>query len=73
MPVKPCLNLSGLSCESKLLGIIYIQDAIKENARKMVEQLKALNIRTVMLTGDNEKAARSVAIQLGLDDFKAGC
>ena len=66
-------SLVGLYCESKLLGIIYIQDAIKENARKMVEQLKALNIRTVMLTGDNEKAARSVAVQLGLDDFKAGC
>ena len=66
-------SLVGLYSESKLLGIIFIQDTIKENARKMVETLKALNIRTVMLTGDNENSARYVAVQTGLDDFKAGC
>ena len=66
-------SLVGLYCESKLLGIIFIQDALKENARKMVAQLKALKVRTVMLTGDNEKTARYVAAQTGLDDFKAGC
>lgn len=70
---KESASLVGLYCESKLLGIIFIQDAIKENARKMVAQLKALNIRTVMLTGDNENSARYVAAQTGLDDFKAGC
>ncbi len=70
---KESASLVGLYCESKLLGIIFIQDAIKENARKMVAQLKALNIRTVMLTGDNENSARYVASQLGLDDFKANC
>ena len=66
-------SLVGLYCELKLLGIIFIQDALKENARKMVAQLKALNIRTVMLTGDNENSARYVAAQTGLDDFKAVC
>ena len=70
---KESATLVGLYCESKLLGIIFIQDAIKENARKMVEKLKALNIRTVMLTGDNENSARYVAAQTGLDDFKASC
>jgi len=70
---KGSASLVGLYCESKLLGIIFIQDAIKENARKMVDQLKSLNIRTVMLTGDNENTARHVASQLGLDDFKANC
>ena len=70
---KESASLVGLYCESKLLGIIFIQDALKENARKMVAQLKALNIRTIMLTGDNENSARYVAVQTGLDDFKAGC
>ena len=70
---KESASLVGLYCESKLLGIIFIQDALKENARKMVAQLKDLNIRTVMLTGDNENSARYVAVQTGLDDFKAGC
>lgn len=70
---KEAASLVGLYCESKLLGIIFIQDAIKENARKMVAQLKALKVRTVMLTGDNENSARYVAAQLALDDFKAGC
>ena len=66
-------SLVGLYCESKLLGIIFIQDTIKENARKMVEDLKSLGIRTVMLTGDNENTARYVAAQLGLDDYCANC
>ena len=66
-------SLVGLYCQSKLLGIIFIQDTIKENARKMVENLKALGIRTVMLTGDNENTARYVAAQLGLDDYCANC
>lgn len=70
---KESASLVGLYCQSKLLGVIFIQDTIKENARKMVETLKALNIRTVMLTGDNENSARYVAAQTGLDDFKAGC
>lgn len=70
---KESASLVGLYCESKLLGIIFIQDALKENAHKMVETLKTLNIRTVMLTGDNENSARYVAAQLGLDDFKASC
>ena len=70
---KESASLVGLYCESKLLGIIFIQDTIKENARKMVAQLKALKVRTVMLTGDNENSARYVAEQIGLDDFKAGC
>ncbi len=66
-------SLVGLYCQSKLLGIIFIQDTIKENARKMVEDLKALGIRTVMLTGDNENTARYVAAQLNLDDYCANC
>jgi heavy metal translocating P-type ATPase len=70
---KESASLVGLYCESKLLGVIFIQDTIKENARKMVETLKALKVRTVMLTGDNENSARYVAVQTGLDDFKAGC
>ena len=72
-PDLEAASLVGLYCESKLLGIIFIQDALKENARKMVAQLKTLNIRTVILTGDNENSARYVAAQTGLDDFKAGC
>lgn len=72
-PDLEAASLVGLYCESKLLGIIFIQDTIKENARKMVAQLKALKLRTVMLTGDNENSARYVAAQIGLDDFKAGC
>ncbi len=66
-------SIVGVYCESKLLGRIFIQDAIKENARKMVEELKDMDIQTVMLTGDNESTARQVANQLGLDGFMANC
>ena len=66
-------SLVALYCDSRLLGKIYIQDQIKENAGEMIHQLKELNVRTVMLTGDNEKTARLVAEELGLDDFLANC
>lgn len=52
-------------------GSIVLNDAIKENAQSTVEFLKLQNIKTFMLTGDNDKTAQYVAEKLMLDGYKA--
>lgn len=57
--------------KDRLLGAIALADIIREESKKTVEALKRRNIRCIMLTGDNERVARSVAEKLGLDDHFA--
>lgn len=55
-----------------ILGVIAIADVIRPNAAEMVKQLKSLGVkRVVMLTGDNQRVARAVAKQVGVDAFYA--
>ena len=51
----------------KLLAIITVADKIRDNAREIIVDLKKQNIQTVMLTGDNKIAAKSVASEIGID------
>jgi len=54
-----------------LLGLLAFGDTLKASAPQAVDSLRALGVRTVMLSGDNHGAAAHVAQQLGLDDFRA--
>jgi len=54
------------------LGIIAVADVIKEDSPKAIEQLKNMGIKVVMLTGDNEKTARAIGAQVGVDEVIAG-
>ncbi|NBA95200.1 heavy metal translocating P-type ATPase [Pseudomonas sp. R5(2019)] len=63
--------LADLSKRPQLLGLIAFGDELKPSARLAVARLKALGIRTVMITGDNLGAASSVARLLGLDEVRA--
>jgi len=56
----------------KLLGIIAVADAIKEDSPEAVRQLQAMGIHVVMLTGDNERTAKAVGSQAGVDEVIAG-
>ncbi len=58
--------------EARIVGILALQDVLRENAPQVIAGLHALGIRTVMLTGDNEATARRIARQLGIDDVHAG-
>ncbi len=58
--------------EARIVGILALQDVLRENAPQVIAGLHALGIRTVMLTGDNEATARRIARQLGIDDVRAG-
>lgn len=58
--------------DGKVLGIIAVADTIKSDSRKAIEELKGMGIRTVMLTGDNERTARAIGKQADVDSVIAG-
>ncbi|MBP5308682.1 MAG: heavy metal translocating P-type ATPase [Clostridia bacterium] len=56
----------------KPAGIIAVADAIKDDAKEAVEELKNMGVRVVMLTGDNERTARAIAAEAGIDEVYSG-
>jgi len=56
----------------QLLGILALGDALRADAVSAVRQLKASGVRVALLTGDNERAARRMAEQAGIDEVHAG-
>ncbi|MBS3815430.1 MAG: cadmium-translocating P-type ATPase [Hadesarchaea archaeon] len=57
---------------SEAIAIIGVKDKIRENAAQMIRELREQGIRTVMLTGDNERVARVVAREVGVDEYHSG-
>ena len=51
----------------KVLGIITVSDKIRDNASEVINDLKSKGVQTIMLTGDNKHAAKSVADEIGID------
>lgn len=60
------------SSDGRLLGIIAVADVIKEDSPKAVKELRNMGVRVVMLTGDNERTARAIGEQAGVDEVIAG-
>ncbi len=58
--------------ESRLLGIIAVADTIKEDSPEAIAQLKNMGLKTVMLTGDNQRTANAIGKQVGVDMVIAG-
>ncbi len=58
--------------EQKLLGMIAVADVIKEDSAQAVKELRNMGIRVVMLTGDNEKTAKAIGAEAGVDEVIAG-
>ena len=54
-----------------VLGVIHLKDVVKQGMRERFDQLRAMGIRTVMITGDNPLTARAIATEAGVDDFLA--
>jgi K+-transporting ATPase ATPase B chain len=57
--------------DSQVLGVIYLKDTIKEGMQQRFAHLRAMGIRTVMITGDNRLTAAKIADESGVDDFLA--
>ena len=60
------------SRDGKLIGIIAVADVIKEDSPQAVKELKDMGIHVVMLTGDNERTAKAIGSQAGVDEVIAG-
>lgn len=58
--------------DRQLLGILAVADVIKEDSAKAISELQNMGIRVVMLTGDNEKTAKTIGGQVGVDEVIAG-
>ncbi|MEA2360055.1 MAG: potassium-transporting ATPase ATP-binding subunit [Solirubrobacteraceae bacterium] len=56
---------------TQILGVIYLKDTVKDGMRHRFDRLRAMGIRTVMVTGDNRLTAAKIAEEAGVDDFLA--
>lgn len=65
-------TVSLLAGGQGVLALFAVADTVRASARQAVNELKALGVAPVMLTGDNEATARTVAAQAGIDDVRAG-
>ncbi|MEK7612254.1 MAG: heavy metal translocating P-type ATPase [Patescibacteria group bacterium] len=77
-PARPDARLNnavgqdpGRSGEGKILGFVMVADEIKQESKQAVADLHKLGIKVVMLTGDDEKAAKYIASLVGIDDVVA--
>jgi K+-transporting ATPase ATPase B chain len=59
------------STPPRVLGVVYLKDIVKGGIRERFERLRAMGIRTVMITGDNPLTAAAIAQEAGVDDFLA--
>ncbi|MGQ0621716.1 MAG: potassium-transporting ATPase subunit KdpB [Panacagrimonas sp.] len=57
--------------QTRLLGLIHLKDVVKPGIRARFAELRAMGIRTVMVTGDNPLTAAAIAAEAGVDDFLA--
>ncbi len=61
----------AVSENGRLLGVIHLKDVVKPGIKERFAQLRAMGIRTVMVTGDNRVTAAAIATEAGVDDFIA--
>ena len=60
------------AADGRVLGLIAVADVIKEDSPRAVRELQNMGIHVVMLTGDNERTARAIGAQAGVDEVIAG-
>ncbi|MFZ5780309.1 MAG: potassium-transporting ATPase subunit KdpB [Pseudomonadota bacterium] len=61
----------AVSRDGRVLGVVYLKDIVKGGIRERFAELRAMGIRTVMITGDNPQTAAAIAAAAGVDDFLA--
>ncbi|GAA3226623.1 potassium-transporting ATPase subunit KdpB [Actinocorallia longicatena] len=57
--------------QARVLGVVHLKDVVKPGMRERFAQMRAMGIRTVMVTGDNPLTAKAIAEEAGVDDFIA--
>ena len=61
-----------VAADGVIVGLVSVADAVKPTSAQAITELRGLGLRPVLLTGDHEAAARSVAAEVGIDDVIAG-
>ena len=56
---------------ARVLGVVHLKDIVKDGIRERFDEMRAMGIRTVMITGDNPRTAAAIAREAGVDDFLA--
>ncbi|ASU85356.1 K(+)-transporting ATPase subunit B [Nocardiopsis gilva YIM 90087] len=67
----PLVVAEATADAARVLGVVHLKDVVKEGLRERFDQLRAMGIRTVMITGDNPRTAAAIAREAGVDDFLA--
>jgi K+-transporting ATPase ATPase B chain len=67
----PLLVAELAGTTARILGVIHLKDVVKPGMRERFDELRAMGIRTVMITGDNPLTAKAIADEAGVDDFLA--
>ena len=57
--------------DNRALGVVYLKDVVKPGMKSRFDELRAMGIKTVMITGDNPLTAKAIAQEAGVDDFLA--
>ncbi|PVW05299.1 K(+)-transporting ATPase subunit B [Microbacterium sp. Gd 4-13] len=70
-PVPELVEGSTGSATGSILGVIHLKDVVKDGLRERFDELRAMGIRTVMITGDNPLTAKAIAAEAGVDDVLA--
>lgn len=55
--------------QARVLGVIHLKDVVKDGLKERFAELRAMGIRTVMITGDNPLTAKAIAAEAGVDDY----
>ena len=70
-PLVVAEQVGPASDAARVLGVVQLYDVVKPGMRERFAELRAMGIRTVMITGDNPLTARAIAAEAGVDDFLA--
>jgi K+-transporting ATPase ATPase B chain len=67
----PLVVAERVNGTARALGVIHLKDVVKEGIAERFAELRAMGIRTIMITGDNPLTAKAIAAEAGVDDFLA--
>ena len=65
------LTATFLAVNQQLVGAVFFEDSLRNNAKEAISRIKKMKIKVVMLTGDNEKIAKRIAEEVGIDEYHA--
>ncbi len=65
------LTATFFAIDQKLVGAVFFEDSLRDDAKEAISEIKKMKIKAVMLTGDNEKIAKRIAEEVGIDEYHA--